>query len=66
MEVRDGSNVPGITGQGACAETAYVVGKIGDDHFDEFERKSGGGRSLEKDPLNTATRLMPEPDTKCN
>ena len=41
METRDGSDVPGVTGQGACKKTAYVVGKIGDDYFDDLQWESG-------------------------
>ena len=52
MEVRDSSNVPGVTGQGACEEAAYVVGKIGDDNFDNFQRKfcGRGLRGNRRDP----------------
>jgi len=44
MEVRDGSDVPRVTGQGACAETADVVAKICDDHFDDLQGEPGGRR----------------------
>jgi len=44
MKMRDRSGIPGATGQGACEETARVVDKVCDDHhFDDLERKLGGG-----------------------
>ena len=43
MEMRNSGDVPGVTGHGACAETACVVDKIGDDDFDDLHGKSGGG-----------------------
>ena len=38
----DSGDVPGVADQGACAKTARVVGKIGDDDFDDFQGKSSG------------------------
>ena len=31
MDVGSGGNIPGVTGQGACAETAHVIAKVSDD-----------------------------------
>jgi hypothetical protein len=42
VKTRNSGDVPGITGQGACAETALVIGKIADDRFDNLQGKSGG------------------------
>jgi len=39
MEVGNSSDVPGITGHGACAESGRVVDKIGNDHFDDLQWK---------------------------
>jgi len=41
MKMRNSGDVPGGTGQGACAKTAHVVDKIGDDRFDNLPRKPG-------------------------
>ena len=43
VKMRDGGDVPGVTRQGACEETARVIDEVGDDHFDDLERKLGGG-----------------------
>jgi len=49
MEMRDGSDVPGVTGQGACEKTVYVVVKIGDDLFDNLQGEFGGrGRACHR------------------
>ena len=46
VKMRDGGDVPGVTGQGTCEETFRVVDEVGDDHFDNFERKiDDGGRA---------------------
>ena len=37
MEMGNGSDVPGVAGQGACAETLYVVDQLGDDNFDDLQ-----------------------------
>ena len=42
MEVRDGDNVPGATGQGACEETALVIDEIIDYRFSDLLGKLGG------------------------
>ena len=42
VKMRNGGDVPGVTGQGACAETGYVIGKASDDDFDHLQGKSGG------------------------
>jgi len=42
METRDGSDVPGVTGQGACEKAVYVVGKVGDDLLDDLQWESAG------------------------
>ena len=44
IKVRDGSDVPGVTSQAACTETADVVGEICDDRFDDLLGEFGGGR----------------------
>ena len=44
MEVRNGGDIPGVTGPGACKETALVVDEMGDDHFDNLVGKPGGRR----------------------
>ena len=36
VEMGDGSDVPGITGQGACDETARVIDKMGNDKLDDL------------------------------
>ena len=42
MDVGSGGNIPGVTGQGACAETAHVIAKVSDDRFDELLGKTRG------------------------
>jgi len=42
MEIRDGGNVPGVTGQGTRQKAAGVVDEMGDNHFDELQWKLGG------------------------
>ena len=44
MEMRNGSDVPRIAGQGARAETVHVVDEISDDHFDKFLGQPRGKR----------------------
>ena len=44
VKVRGGSDVPGVTSQAACTETAGVVGEIRDDRFDDLLGEFGGGR----------------------
>lgn len=44
VEMRNGGNVPGVTGQSACKETVCVESKICDDYFDDLQGKPGGGR----------------------
>jgi len=41
MEMRNGDNVPGVTGQGARKEAALVVDEMGDDHFEDLYGESG-------------------------
>ena len=36
MQVRDGGHIQGVAGEGARAETAHVVGEMGDYLFDDF------------------------------
>jgi hypothetical protein len=43
MKMGEGGDVPGITGQGACQKTGFVVDEVGDDHLDDLLGKSGGG-----------------------
>ena len=69
-EVGNGGNVPGITGQGACAEVGRIVGKMGGDNFDDPQGKPGGrgracGRGLWRStPLRTFPRFWLEFNTK--
>jgi hypothetical protein len=42
MKMRDRGDVPGVTGEGTCQKTAHVIGKVGDDHFDNLLGKLGG------------------------
>ena len=42
VEVGDSDDVPGMTGHGACAETAHIVGEISYDHFEDLRGKFGG------------------------
>ena len=37
VEMGSGSDVPGVAGQGAHAETAHVMYEIGDNIFDDFQ-----------------------------
>ena len=68
MEAGGGSNVPGITGQGACAETACVVDEISDDYFNDLKGKPGGrGWACRRGPwgdipsLDSGQSSMPNP-----
>ena len=36
MEMRDRGDVPGVTGQGACQKSAFVIDEMGDDNFNDF------------------------------
>lgn len=58
MEVRDGSDVPGVASQGAREKTVYVVDQIGDDHFDDFLGEAGGKRRACRRILKRSTRRM--------
>ena len=42
MEMRNSSNVPGVTGQVVGMETGHVIGEVGDGHLDNLQGKSGG------------------------
>ena len=42
MKVRDGGDVPRVTSQAACTETAGVVGEICDDRFNDLLGEFGG------------------------
>ena len=58
MEMRKGGDVPRVTGQGAYAETAFVVDKIGDNHFDDLLWKpSDRGPGCCKSLRGNATRI---------
>ena len=37
MKLENGSDVPGVAGQGARTETWDVVDEWGDDHFDDLQ-----------------------------
>ena len=58
MEMRNGGDVPRVTGQGARAETAFVVDNIGDSYFIDLLREpSGRGRACGRPGLRgSATR----------
>ena len=59
MEVRGGSDVPGVASQAACTETVRVVGEIHDDSFDDLLGEFGGGRRAS---LGRGTSGMYSPD----
>jgi len=42
MEMRDGGDVPGVTGQGAGQKAAGVVDEMGDNDLDDLQWKLGG------------------------
>jgi hypothetical protein len=56
MKMGNGGNVPRVTCQGAREETASVVGKVGDDHFDGLQGKPGGRRQTCRRSLQRRTR----------
>ena len=57
MEVRNGGDVPRVAGQGACAETAFVIDKIGDDYFNDLLwEPSGRGRACGRSLQGSTTR----------
>jgi hypothetical protein len=63
VEMRNGGDVPAVTGQGACEETACVVGEMDDDQSDYFLGKSGGdGRGRRGSPQRNAAGKGP-PDS---
>ena len=41
MEMRNGGNVPTVTGQGACTEAVCVISKISDKFLDDLKGQSG-------------------------
>ena len=43
MNMRNDSDVPRVTGQGAREETGCIMNEMGDDHFDDFQREPGDG-----------------------
>ena len=43
VKMRDSCDVPRVTGQGTCKETAGVIDQMGNDHFDDLLGKSHGG-----------------------
>jgi len=42
VKVRNGSEVPGVTGQGARKKAVLVVDEVGDDCFTDIQGKSDG------------------------
>ena len=42
VEMGNGGDIPGVAGHGACAKSAIVVDKIGDDIFDNLLGKPVG------------------------
>jgi len=56
--MRDSSDVPGVTGHGACEKTGYVVGKIVDDDFDDLQGEPGGRRRARQRSLRRSIRQM--------
>ena len=58
MEMGNGSKVQGVTGQGACKKTVYVVGKMRDDHLDDILGKPGGrGQACRGSIRGTTSRM---------
>ena len=43
MEMGNSGDVPGVTGQGACAETVFVVDEMCEDDLDDILGKPPGG-----------------------
>ena len=41
VEMRDGGDIPRVTGQGTCKEGVGVTNQVGDDQFHELLRKTG-------------------------
>ena len=41
MKMRNGYDVPGVAGQGACEEATLVVNEMDDDHFEDLGRNFG-------------------------
>ena len=42
VEMRNGDDMPRVTGQGAREKTVRLIDEMGDDDFDNFEGKPGG------------------------
>jgi len=63
METRSDSDVPGAAGQRASTETAPVIHKINNNHFDDLEGEPGSGRRVRhgglrrNDPLSAFSGL---------
>jgi len=58
MEVRDSSDVPGETSQGACEETGLIIDGMADYHFNDLLGKPGGrGRARRRHPWRKTTRV---------
>jgi hypothetical protein len=62
MKVRDGGDVPGVTGQGACEEAALVVDQMGNDHFDDPLGEPGCKRRGCRRNVVRSTRRTRPPD----
>lgn len=41
IEMRNSSDIPGVASQGARADTARIVTKMGNDHFDDLRGEPG-------------------------
>ena len=58
-EVRNGSNVPGVTGQGAREEIIFVIDEMGNDHFNGLLGKPvGRGRARRRSLWGSATKAQ--------
>ena len=59
MKMRDGSNIPGVTGQGAGAQTSSIVNEMSDDRFNDFQGKLGDRRRLCGNPCQSTHGEQP-------
>jgi len=61
MEMRNGCDIPGVTGQGARKESASIVDEMGDDNFDDLLGKSGGRGRVRRENLRRSTAKIHPP-----
>ena len=62
MEERDGSGIPRVTGQAACAETACIVREICDNRFNDLRGKLGEWGRARRKKLRGSTPGAHPPD----